>query len=224
MQANEIFESMTESVLDGDAEGAAQLAELALKAGIDPLVAIDKGFLPGVTEIGDAFGAGVAFLPELVMAGAAMKEAVSVLEPVMIERGATREQLGTVVLATVRGDIHDIGKSLVGTMMSAHGFRVVDVGVDVAPDLIVQTVRDVDADIVGLSALLTTTMPAQGETIGALDAAGLRSRVKVMIGGAPVTAEYAEEVGADAYGEDAVSTVATARRLLGLAGNGEPVR
>ncbi|MDH5314033.1 MAG: B12-binding domain-containing protein, partial [Actinomycetota bacterium] len=147
---------MTESVLDGDAEGAAQLAELALKAGIDPLVAIDKGFLPGVTEIGDAFGAGVAFLPELVMAGAAMKEAVSVLEPVMIERGATREQLGTVVLATVRGDIHDIGKSLVGTMMSAHGFRVVDVGVDVAPDLIVQTVRDVDADIVGLSALLTT--------------------------------------------------------------------
>lgn len=216
MRADELFESMTLSILDGDAEVAAELAVRCLEAGIDPLEAIDEGYLPGMTEVGDAFGAGLAFLPELVMAGGAMKAAIAVLEPEMIERGTTREQLGTVVLATVRGDVHDIGKSLVGTILSAHGFRVVDLGVNVAPAVIVEAVRDVDADVVGLSSLLTTTMPAQGETIQALEAAGLRSQVKVMVGGAPVTPAWAEQVGADAYGEDAVDAVATARRLLGL--------
>ncbi len=216
MRADELFESMTLSILDGDAEVAAELAVRCLEAGIDPLEAIDEGYLPGMTEVGDAFGAGLAFLPELVMAGGAMKAAIAVLEPEMIERGTTREQLGTVVLATVRGDVHDIGKSLVGTILSAHGFRVVDLGVNVAPAVIVEAVRDVDADVVGLSSLLTTTMPAQGETIRALEAAGLRSQVKVMVGGAPVTPAWAEQVGADAYGEDAVDAVATARRLLGL--------
>ena len=145
-----------------------------------------------------------------------MKAAMAVLEPEMVERGTAREHHGTVVLATVRGDVHDIGKSLVGTIMSAHGFRVVDLGVNVAPAAIVAAVREVGADVVGLSALLTTTMPAQGEAIRALEAAGLRSQVKVLVGGAPVTPAWAEQVGADAYGENAVDAVAVARRLLGL--------
>lgn len=216
MQADELFESMTQSILDGDAEVAAELAIRCLQAGIDPLEAINHGYLPGVTEVGDAFGAGLAFLPELVMAGGAMKAAIAVLEPEMIERGTAREHHGTVVLATVRGDVHDIGKSLVGTILSAHGFRVVDLGVNVAPVAIVEAVRDADADVVGLSSLLTTTMPAQGETIRALEAAGLRPQVKVMVGGAPVTPAWAEQVGADAYGENAVDAVTTARRLMGL--------
>jgi corrinoid protein of di/trimethylamine methyltransferase len=216
MQADELFESMTQSILDGDAELAVELAVRSLEAGIDPLEAINQGYLPGVTEIGDAFGAGEAFIPELVMAGGAMKAAMAVLEPEMVERGTAREHHGTVVLATVRGDVHDIGKSLVGTIMSAHGFRVVDLGVNVAPAAIVEAVREAGADVVGLSALLTTTMPAQGEAIRALEAAGLRSQVKVLVGGAPVTPAWAEQVGADAYGENAVDAVAIARRLLGL--------
>ena len=216
MQADELFESMTQSILDGDAQVAAELAVRSLEAGIDPLEAINEGYLPGVTEVGDAFGAGLAFLPELVMAGGAMKAAIAVLEPEMVERGTSRKQHGTVVLASVRGDVHDIGKSLVGTILSAHGFRVVDLGVDVAPAAIVEAVREVNADVVGLSSLLTTTMPAQGEAIRALEVAGLRSQVKVLVGGAPVTPAWAEQVGADAYGEDAVDAVATTRRLLGL--------
>ena len=145
-----------------------------------------------------------------------MKAAIAALEPEMVKSGTSREQHGTVVLATVRGDVHDIGKSLVGTILSAHGFGVVDLGVNVAPAAIVEAVRDADAELVGLSALLTTTMPAQGETIRALEAAGVRSRVKVLVGGAPVTRAWAEQVGADAYGEDAVNAVAIARRLMGL--------
>jgi methanogenic corrinoid protein MtbC1 len=137
MQADELFESMTQSILDGDAELAVELAARCLEEGIDPLEAINQGYLPGVTEIGDAFGAGLAFIPELVMAGGAMKAAMAVLEPEMVKRGAAREHHGTVVLATVRGDVHDIGKSLVGTIMSAHGFRVIDLGVNVAPAAIV---------------------------------------------------------------------------------------
>ncbi|MFN8232248.1 MAG: B12-binding domain-containing protein [Actinomycetota bacterium] len=214
MDDDELFKAMTRSILDGEAEVAAELARRSLDEGIDPLEAIDRGFLPGVTEVGDDFGAGLAFLPELVMAGAAMKAAIAVLEPEMIARGTSRERFGTVVLATVRGDVHDIGKSLVGTILTAHGFRVVDLGVDVAPEAIVDAVRSEGADIVGLSSLLTTTMPAQAETIRALEAAGLRSRVKVLVGGAPVTLGWAQEVGADAYGEDASVAVATARRLL----------
>lgn len=216
MQADELFESMTQSILDGDAELAAELAARCIEAGIEPLEAINKGYLPGVTEVGEAFGATLAFLPELIMAGGAMKAAIAVLEPEMVERGISQVQHGTVVLATVRGDIHDIGKSLVGTLLSAHAFRVVDLGFDVGPSAIVEAVRDVDADVVALSAMLTTTMPAQGEAIRALEAADLRSRVKILVGGAPVTAAWAERVGADAYGEDAVSAVSVARRLLGL--------
>ncbi|MCX6035448.1 MAG: B12-binding domain-containing protein, partial [Chloroflexi bacterium] len=158
---NELFQKMAQSVLDGDSDTASALAKEAVDAGIDPLEAITKGFVTGVNKVGESFACGQAFLPELVMAGEAMKAAVATLEPEMQKRGVQRTMLGKVVLATVEGDIHEIGKSLVGTMLSASGFQVYDLGVDVPVARIIAKVKEVDANIVGLSALLTTTMVKQ---------------------------------------------------------------
>ncbi|MFH2102147.1 MAG: corrinoid protein [Chloroflexota bacterium] len=212
---SELFAKMSQSIIDGDAELAVSLAQEAVAAGIDPLAAISEGYVAGVNRVGASFAAGDAFLPELVMAGEAMKAAVASLEPEMQKRGTQRQVLGKVVLATVEGDIHEIGKSLVGTMLSASGFDVFDLGVDVPAAQIIAKTREVDADIVGLSALLTTTMVKQGEVIAALDKEGLRKKVKVMVGGAPVTREWVERIEADGYSEDAIGAVAVARRLVG---------
>lgn len=211
----ELYKAMAASVETGEIEQAEALARQALEAGLDPLEVITKGFTPGMTVVGDGFARGELFLPELVMAGEAMKAAIKVLEPELARRGTRREILGRVVLGTVQGDIHEIGKSLVGTLLSANGFQVFDLGVDVAPQRFVEEARSVDADIVGLSALLTTTMVVQEDVIQALQQAGLRGRVKVMVGGAPVTQSWADEIGADGYAEDAVGAVALAKRLLG---------
>lgn len=218
MEREELFEAMARSVIEGEDETAADLARRAVEAGIDPLEAIDRGFVPGIDHVGREFSRETMFLPELVLAGEAMKAAVAVLEPEMTRAGVAREIHGTVVLAAAPGDIHDIGKSLVGTMLSASGFRVVDLGVDVPVDEVVDKVREVEADIVGVSALLTTTMLGQRDVIAALGSAGLRGNVKVMVGGAPVTPEWAEEIGADGFGEDAARAVAVARRLVGAEG------
>jgi len=218
MEREELFEAMARSVIEGEDETAADLARRAVEAGIDPLEAIDRGFVPGIDHVGQEFSRETMFLPELVLAGEAMKAAVAVLEPEMTRAGVAREIHGTVVLAAAPGDIHDIGKSLVGTMLSASGFRVVDLGVDVPVDAVVDKVREVNADIVGVSALLTTTMLGQRDLITALGSAGLRENVKVMVGGAPVTPEWAEEIGADGFGEDAARAVAVARRLVGVEG------
>lgn len=211
----ELYKAMAASVETGEIEQAEALARQALEAGLDPLEVITKGFTPGMTVVGDGFARGELFLPELVMAGEAMKAAIKVLEPELARRGTQREILGRVVLGTVQGDIHEIGKSLVGTLLSANGFQVFDLGVDVAPQRFVEEARSVDADIVGLSALLTTTMVVQADVIQALQQASLRGRVKVMVGGAPVTQSWADEIGADGYAEDAVGAVALAKRLLG---------
>ena len=218
MEGEELFDAMTRSIIEGEAEAAADLARRAVEAGIDPLEAIDRGFVPGIDHVGEEFSRENMFLPELVLAGEAMKAAVAVLEPEMTRAGVRREIHGTVVLAAAPGDIHDIGKSLVGTMLSASGFRVVDLGVDVPVDTVVDRVREVGADIVGVSALLTTTMLGQRDVIAALEEAGLRSGVKVMVGGAPVTPGWAEEIGADGFGEDAARAVTVARRLVGVEG------
>ncbi len=180
---------------------------------MDPLDAINKGFVVGVNHVGEEFSCGNAFLPELVMAGEAMKSAVEILEPELNRRGTKREILGKVVLGTVEGDIHDIGKTLVGTMMSAAGFQVYDLGVDVPIMEIVEKAREVDADIVAISALLTTTMVKQKDVIEALQDMGLE-KVKVMVGGAPVTRSWMEEIGADGYSEDAIGAVAVAKDLM----------
>ena len=210
-----LFQSMAQSILDGEEEQAKALAQQALDAGIDPLEAINQGFVVGVNQVGEQFSCGNAFLPELVMAGETMKAALSVLEPEMARRGTQRQLFGKVVLATIQGDIHDIGKTLVGTMLSASGFQVYDLGVDVPIAKIVAKTQEVGADIVGMSALLTTTMVNQRTAIQKLQEAGLRPKVKVMVGGAPVTRSWAAEIGADGYSEDAIGAVAVAKQLLG---------
>ena len=213
--SEELFKSMAQSIIDGDAEEAEKLARQAIEMGLDPLEAINKGFVVGVNHVGSEFSCGNAFLPELVMAGEAMKAAVATLEPEMTRRGTARDVLGKVVLGTIQGDIHDIGKTLVGTMLSAAGFQVYDLGVDVPVTKLLEKAREVDADIVGVSALLTTTMVRQRDVVEALDDLGMRPRVKVMVGGAPVTSEWVKEIGADGYSEDAIGAVQVARQLVG---------
>jgi corrinoid protein of di/trimethylamine methyltransferase len=215
--SEELFKEMAQSIIEGDAEKAGELARKAIELGIDPLEAITKGFVIGVNYIGEQYAAGNAFLPELVMAGEAMKTAVSTLEPEMLKRGTERQALGKVVLATVEGDIHEIGKTLVGTMLSAAGFQVYDLGVDASPEKIIGKALEVNADIIAMSALLTTTMVKQREVIEDLEKEGLRHRFKVMVGGAPVTREWVQSIRADGYSEDAIGAVTVAKQLLGIA-------
>ncbi|OGO27286.1 MAG: hypothetical protein A2136_06135 [Chloroflexi bacterium RBG_16_54_11] len=216
MQTEDLFKEMAQSITDGEAEKAAELAQQSINMGIDPLDAINKGFVSGVDFVGDQFSCGNMFLPELVMAGEAMKAAVAVLEPELARRGTERKMLGKVVLCTVEGDIHEIGKTLVGTMLSATGFQVFDMGVDVPVMKVVEKAREVSADIVAMSALLTTTMVHQKDVIEALEDVGMRSRVKVMVGGAPVTQEWVRQIGADGYSEDAIGAARVAKQLLGI--------
>ena len=212
--SEELFEQMAQSIIDGEEDVSAELAQKALDDGIDPLDAITNGYMPGVNEVGDSFACGQAFLPELVMAGEAMKSAIAVLEPAMKASGVQRQILGKVVLATVQGDIHEIGKSLVGTMLTSSGFEVYDLGVDAATDDILAKAEEVGADIIGLSALLTTTMVKQKEVIDEITKRGMK--VKVMVGGAPVTREWVHKIEADGYSEDAIGAVSVAKELMGV--------
>ena len=213
--SNELFQEMTQSIIDGDSDVSAELARRAVDQGINPLEAISEGFVRGVNKVGEDFAKGDAFLPELVMAGEAMKAAVAVLEPELAKRGTERTMLGKVILCTVEGDIHEIGKTLVGTMLSSAGFKVFDLGVDVPVMKVVEKAREVNADIVAMSALLTTTMVHQKDVIEALEDIGIRSKVKVMVGGAPVTKEWVKQIGADGYSEDAIGAIKVAKQLLG---------
>ena len=213
--SEELFQAMAQSIIDGETEDAAHMARQALETGIDPLDAINKGFVVGVNHVGEEYSRGELFLPDLVLAGEAMKTAVAVLEPEMARLGTERQTLGKLVLGTVKGDIHEIGKTLVGTMLTASGFQVFDMGIDVPTVKFIEKVREVNADIVALSALLTTTMVTQRVVIEALEEAGLGDRVKVMIGGAPVTRSWADEIGADGYSEDAIGAVDVAKALVG---------
>jgi corrinoid protein of di/trimethylamine methyltransferase len=210
----EFLESLKQSVLDGAPERAADLARRALELGLEPLDAIHRGFVPGMDQIGEQFGRREVFLPDLVAAGEAMKAAMKVLEPEMRRLGVERQTLGRVVLGTVRGDIHEIGKNLVAILLAANGFEVFDLGVNVAPEQFIEKALQVKADIVGASALLTTTMVGQKQLVEHLERAGLRPRVKVIVGGAPVTRQWAEGIGSDGYGKDAVSAVTLVRALL----------
>jgi len=206
---------MAQSIIDGDSEVSANLARRAVDQGIDPLEAIAEGFVLGVNQVGEAFARGDAFLPELVMSGEAMKAAVAVLEPELSKRGTERKVLGKVILCTVEGDIHEIGKTLVGTMLSSAGFKVFDLGVDVPVMKVVEKAREVNADIVAMSALLTTTMVHQRDVIEALEDIGIRSKVKVIVGGAPVTNEWVKQIRADGYSEDAIGAIKVTKELLG---------
>lgn len=212
--SEELFKRMAQSVIDGDVEAAAQVAQEVLDLGQDPLEAINKGFTVGMDEVGALYSSGEYFLPDLILGGEAMKAALAVLEPALLASGQERKVLGTVVLGSVKGDIHEIGKALVGSMLSANGFKVYDLGIDIEAEQFVTAAREVNADIVALSALLTTTMLRQREVIEHLAEAGLRERVKVMVGGCPVTQAWADTIGAEGYAEDAAGAVTVARRLV----------
>lgn len=216
-ELEKLYKDMAQSIIDGDSDVSVELAKKSIELNIPPLDAITKGFVVGVNYIGDQFGAGEAFLPELVMAGEAMKAAVAVLEPELLKLGSARETMGKVVLATVEGDIHEIGKTLVGTMLSASGFEVTDMGVDQPAEKIIGKALEIDAQLIGLSALLTTTMVRQRELIEEMDKENLRPRIKVMVGGAPITRDWATKINADGTSEDAVGAVQLAKRLVGKA-------
>ncbi len=212
----EILKKMAQSIIDGDSDASTALAKESITLGMEPLDAITNGFVVGVNVVGDAFGRGESFLPELVMAGEAMKAAVAILDPELRKRGTERRQLGKVVIATVEGDIHEIGKSLVTIMLSSSGFEVFDLGVDTPAEKIIGKAIEVNADIIAMSALLTTTMIRQKEVIDELEKEGLRGRFKVMVGGAPITRDWVKHNGADGYSEDAVGAVVVAKQLVGF--------
>lgn len=211
--SEELFNKLAQAVIDGEPEDAEDLARRAIELGLDPLECINKGLMVGIQKVGELFSAGEYYLPELIIGADAMKQALDVLEPALMG-DQKREVVGNVVIGTVQGDLHEIGKTLVATMLTANGFKVMDIGVDKSPEDFIAAIKEADADIVGSSALLTTTMLQQKKLIEAITEAGLREKVKIMVGGAPVTESYAKEIGADGYAEDAISAVELAFRLI----------
>lgn len=211
----EILTEITRSLVACEPDRTTELTKKALEEGTEPLAIINQGLVPGMEAVGEKFQAGEYFLPQMVIAANAMQQAMDLLEPELQARQQVSESAGTMVIGTVKGDIHEIGKSLVATMMSANGFRVHDVGVDVSAEAFIDKVKETDANLLGLSALLTTTMTAQRDVIQAVEEAGIRDRVKVMVGGAPVTREWAETIGADGYAEDVIRAVELGKRLVG---------
>ena len=212
--ANDTLSAMRQSIIDGAPDTASTLAQEAVTSGMAPIDAINNGFVPGMHDVGEQFARGQMFLPDMMASAEAMRAAMAVLDPELRKLGTERPTAGVVVLGTTKGDIHEIGKILVGTMLTAHGFRVHDLGVDVAGEKFAAKVCELKADIVGVSALLTTTMRNQKTVVEALEKEGLRSQVKVMVGGAPVTRRWADEIGADGYAKDAMSAVTLAQELM----------
>jgi len=209
----EMYKRLAQAVIEGEPEDAEALAKEALEQGLDPLACITEGLTAGIQQVGILFASGEYYLPDLIIGADAMKVALDVLEP-MLAGDQQRDVVGRIVLGTVEGDLHEIGKTLVGTMLTANGFLVTDIGVDKKPEEFIAAIKETDADIVGASALLTTTMLQQKKLVDLLEETGLREKVKVMIGGAPVTEAFAKEIGADGYAEDAISSVDLAFRLI----------
>ena len=205
---------LRQAVLDGDAVAAAGLAAEGLAAGVPPLALLDEGLISAMGEAGRLFEAGEFFVPELLVSARAMKAAMAVLEPRLADQ--PRQSAGRIAIGTVAGDLHDIGKNLVATMLRGAGFEVDDLGVDVTPGRFVEAAR-AGANVIGVSSLLTTTMISMRAVVQALEEAGLRDRVKVMVGGAPVTPEYADAIGADGFSDNAGGAVTLARRLAAMA-------
>jgi corrinoid protein of di/trimethylamine methyltransferase len=206
-------EKLHDAVVSGDRDTAVATTREALGRSVDPQILIDEAMIPAMEEVGRRFENDEYFVPELLLSARAMKAALELINPVLRESGAAAK--GRVVLGTVKGDLHDIGKNLVSAMLEGAGFEVTDLGTDVAPEQFAEAVAEHDADLLGLSALLTVTMPSMRATIEALEKAGLRDRVKVLVGGAPLSDEYAGEIAADAYADNANSAVRAVQQLLG---------
>lgn len=209
------YPQLFEAIVSGNAQQAQEVTKRALEEGADPTELLSKHMIPAMDEVGRRFQCNEYFVPELLIAGRAMKTALELLTPKLAESGA--KAAGRVVIGTVKGDLHDIGKNLVASMLEGSGFEVVDLGVDVPADQFVQRASEQEGTIVAMSALLTTTMVQMRDVIGALQQAGIRDKVKVIVGGAPITQQYADEIGADAYSDNASGAVEMARRLLGIA-------
>lgn len=206
---------LSEAILRGDAKGAEAITREAIDAKVDPQELVSKYMIPAMDEVGRKFEADELFVPELLVTARAMKKALEVVKPLLAATGA--KPMGKVVVGTVKGDLHDIGKNLVASMLEGAGFEVIDLGVDVGPEKFISAVKEFSPDIVALSALLTTTMPSMKGTVEQLSAAGLRGKVKIIIGGAPVTQDYAKEIGADGYSENANGAVGLARKMVSAA-------
>ncbi len=211
---NDTLAAMRQSIIDGAPDTASNLARQAIECGLAPIDAINNGYVPGMHAVGEQFARGQMYLPDMMASAEAMRAAMAVLDPELKKLGTETPRAGVVVLGTTKGDIHEIGKILVGTLLTAHGFQVHDLGVDVAGEEFAAKAREVGADIVGVSSLLTTTMRNQRTVVEALEKAGLRSQVRVMVGGAPVTRRWAEEIGADGYAPNAMSAVTLALELM----------
>lgn len=209
---SEIITNLKEDLYNGKVDEVAAATQKALDEGISASEILNQGLIAGMDIVGRDFKSGELFIPEVILCARAMHAGLEVLRPLLIETG--NASLGKVVIGTVAGDLHDIGKNLVGMMLEGAGFEIIDLGTDVQPEEFVEIARTEGADLVGMSALLTTTMLSMKSTIDALSEAGLRDRVRVLVGGAPVTANFAEQIGADAYAADAVTAVDTARSLI----------
>jgi 5-methyltetrahydrofolate--homocysteine methyltransferase len=210
---SELLGKITESLIAGNVDGVVELTKEALDGGSEAQDILEKGLLSGMDVVGQRFKANELFIPEVLRCAKAMSGAMEILRPLLIESGVA--MIGSIVIGTVKGDLHDIGKNLVGMMFEGAGFEVINLGIDVDVQQFVDAVKEHKPSIIGMSALLTTTMPKMGETINALKEAGIRDQVKVMIGGAPVTAAFAEDIGADGYASNAASAVDKGKELVG---------
>lgn len=206
------LKALYNAILEGDAKTAKAITEEAIKANVDPEKLLNDCMVPAMDEVGKKFECNEYFVPELLIAARAMKGCLELLKPSLAAQGS--EPVGKVAIGTVKGDLHDIGKNLVAAMLEGGGFEIIDLGVDVAPEKFIEAVKEKGAQVIALSALLTTTMPSMKTTIAALKDAGVRDKVKVMIGGAPVTQQYADEIGADGYSDNASAAVKVARTLV----------
>ena len=208
---SDILSKLSEAIIQGNVEDMIDLTEEAIDDGLAPQDILDNGLMAGMDYVGVEFKAGNMFVPEVLRSAKAMQTSMEILKPLLVQAGA--KSTGKVMLGTVKGDLHDIGKNLVGMMCEGAGFEVRDIGKDISPEAFVEAVKEYQPDVVGMSALLTTTMRVMGHTIKALEEAGLRDRVKVIIGGAPVTQSFADQIGADGYAPNAAAAADLAKRL-----------
>ena len=209
---SEILSQISTAVIEGNLDDMVDLTEDALDEGLDAQEILNNGLMPGMDHVGVEFRAGNMFVPEVLRSARAMQSSMNILKPLLAESGV--KMVGKVLLGTVKGDLHDIGKNLVGMMCEGAGFEVEDLGKDVAPEGFVEAVKQLEPDVVGMSALLTTTMRAMEHTIKALEEAGVRDKVKIMIGGAPVTQAFADQIGADGYASNAASAAEMAKKFV----------
>jgi 5-methyltetrahydrofolate--homocysteine methyltransferase len=210
---SELLGKMAESLIAGKIDEVVTLTKEALDGGAAPADILDQGLLAGMDIVGQRFKAEEMFIPEVLRCAKCMHGAMDILRPLLAETGA--ESIGTLIIGTVKGDLHDIGKNLVGMMFEGAGFNVVDLGIDKEPQNFVDAIKEHNATLIGMSALLTTTMPKMGETINAIKEAGIRDQVKILVGGAPITSSFAEEIGADGYASNAASAVDKGKELMG---------